>query len=173
VPSSIVFCFFRSVPAKSGLHGGRGREEPGIKDIHQLVASRSEEVEARFERFQIEGHLVSCLALVAANRDSPFASPHAREQTARIAAVTRPRRDGFPPKAPRGRILDAMGLDLSVPLEIRPLRDGDLDGLEWDSEQAIQAVIRLLSRPIADLEPRPDRDWRRASCRDHRGVSRG
>ena len=56
-----------------------------------------------------------------------------------------------------------MGLDLSVPLEIRPLRDGDLDGLEWDSEQAIQAVIRLLSRPIADLEPRPDRDWRRAS----------
>jgi ribosomal protein S18 acetylase RimI-like enzyme len=30
-------------------------------------------------------------------------------------------------------------LDLSLPIEIRPLRDGDLDGLEWDSEQAIQA----------------------------------
>lgn len=32
-----------------------------------------------------------------------------------------------------------MRLDLSLPIEIRPLRDGDLDGLEWDSEQAIQA----------------------------------
>jgi ribosomal protein S18 acetylase RimI-like enzyme len=30
-------------------------------------------------------------------------------------------------------------LDLSLPIEIRPLRDGDLDGLEWDSEQAIQS----------------------------------
>jgi GNAT superfamily N-acetyltransferase len=30
-------------------------------------------------------------------------------------------------------------LDLSLPIEIRPLSDGDLDGLEWDSEQAIQA----------------------------------
>jgi ribosomal protein S18 acetylase RimI-like enzyme len=26
-----------------------------------------------------------------------------------------------------------------VPIEIRPLREGDLDGLDWDSEQAIQA----------------------------------
>jgi ribosomal protein S18 acetylase RimI-like enzyme len=32
-----------------------------------------------------------------------------------------------------------MRLEVSLPLEIRPLRDGDLDGLEWDSEQAIQA----------------------------------
>jgi ribosomal protein S18 acetylase RimI-like enzyme len=32
-----------------------------------------------------------------------------------------------------------MRLDLSLLIEIRPLRDGDLDGLEWDSEQAIQA----------------------------------
>jgi ribosomal protein S18 acetylase RimI-like enzyme len=32
-----------------------------------------------------------------------------------------------------------MRLDLSLPVEIRALRDGDLDGLEWDSEQAIQA----------------------------------
>ena len=32
-----------------------------------------------------------------------------------------------------------MRIDLSLPIEIRPLRDGDLDGLEWDSEQAIQA----------------------------------
>jgi ribosomal protein S18 acetylase RimI-like enzyme len=32
-----------------------------------------------------------------------------------------------------------MSLDLSLGIEIRPLRDGDLDGLEWDSEQAIQA----------------------------------
>ena len=32
-----------------------------------------------------------------------------------------------------------MRFDLSLPIEIRPLRDGDLDGLEWDSEQAIQA----------------------------------
>jgi ribosomal protein S18 acetylase RimI-like enzyme len=32
-----------------------------------------------------------------------------------------------------------MRLDLSLAIEIRPLRDGDLDGLEWDSEQAIQA----------------------------------
>ena len=32
-----------------------------------------------------------------------------------------------------------MRLDLSLPIEIRPLRAGDLDGLEWDSEQAIQA----------------------------------
>jgi ribosomal protein S18 acetylase RimI-like enzyme len=30
-------------------------------------------------------------------------------------------------------------LDLSLSVEIRPLGDGDLDGLEWDSEQAIQA----------------------------------
>jgi ribosomal protein S18 acetylase RimI-like enzyme len=30
-------------------------------------------------------------------------------------------------------------LELSVPIEIRPLREGDLDGLEWDSEQAIHA----------------------------------
>lgn len=32
-----------------------------------------------------------------------------------------------------------MRLDLSLPIEIRSLRDADLDGLEWDSEQAIQA----------------------------------
>jgi ribosomal protein S18 acetylase RimI-like enzyme len=32
-----------------------------------------------------------------------------------------------------------MRLDLSLAIEVRPLRDGDLDGLEWDSEQAIQA----------------------------------
>jgi ribosomal protein S18 acetylase RimI-like enzyme len=32
-----------------------------------------------------------------------------------------------------------MRLDLSLRVEIRPLRDGDLDGLEWDSEQTIQA----------------------------------
>jgi ribosomal protein S18 acetylase RimI-like enzyme len=30
-------------------------------------------------------------------------------------------------------------LDLSLPIEIRPLREGDLDDLEWDSEQAIDA----------------------------------
>ena len=34
---------------------------------------------------------------------------------------------------------DPMRLDLSLPIEFRPLREGDLDGLEWDSEQAIQA----------------------------------
>jgi ribosomal protein S18 acetylase RimI-like enzyme len=39
----------------------------------------------------------------------------------------------------RERILDPMRLDLSLAIEVRPLRDGDLDGLEWDSEQAIQA----------------------------------
>ena len=32
-----------------------------------------------------------------------------------------------------------MRLDVALPIEIRPLRDGDLDGLEWDGEQAIQA----------------------------------
>jgi GNAT superfamily N-acetyltransferase len=32
-----------------------------------------------------------------------------------------------------------MRLELSLPIEIRALREGDLDGLEWDSEQAIQA----------------------------------
>jgi GNAT superfamily N-acetyltransferase len=32
-----------------------------------------------------------------------------------------------------------MRLELTLPIEIRPLRDGDLDGLEWDSEQAIGA----------------------------------
>lgn len=32
-----------------------------------------------------------------------------------------------------------MRLNLSLPIEIRPLRDGDLDGIGWDSEQAIQA----------------------------------
>jgi ribosomal protein S18 acetylase RimI-like enzyme len=31
-----------------------------------------------------------------------------------------------------------MRIDLSLPIEIRPLRDGDLDRLEWDTEQAIQ-----------------------------------
>ena len=32
-----------------------------------------------------------------------------------------------------------MRLDLSLPIEIRPLHDGDLEGLDWDSEQAIHA----------------------------------
>jgi ribosomal protein S18 acetylase RimI-like enzyme len=32
-----------------------------------------------------------------------------------------------------------MRLELSLRIEIRPLSDGDLDDLEWDSEQAIQA----------------------------------
>jgi hypothetical protein len=32
-----------------------------------------------------------------------------------------------------------MRLDLALPIEIRPLAEGDLDGLEWDSEQAIGA----------------------------------
>jgi ribosomal protein S18 acetylase RimI-like enzyme len=29
--------------------------------------------------------------------------------------------------------------DLSVPIEIRPLRIGDLDGLEWDGKEVLQA----------------------------------
>jgi ribosomal protein S18 acetylase RimI-like enzyme len=33
-----------------------------------------------------------------------------------------------------------MRLDVSLPVEIRPLREGDLDGLDWDSEQAIGAA---------------------------------
>jgi hypothetical protein len=33
----------------------------------------------------------------------------------------------------------ASRLDLSLSVEIRPLGDWDLEGLEWDSEQAIQA----------------------------------
>jgi ribosomal protein S18 acetylase RimI-like enzyme len=41
-----------------------------------------------------------------------------------------------------------MRLDLSLPVEIRPLRAGDLDGLEWDSEQAIQADY--VRRTVAD-----------------------
>jgi ribosomal protein S18 acetylase RimI-like enzyme len=32
-----------------------------------------------------------------------------------------------------------MEFELSLPIEIRPLRIGDLDGLEWDAEQAIDA----------------------------------
>jgi ribosomal protein S18 acetylase RimI-like enzyme len=32
-----------------------------------------------------------------------------------------------------------MRFDVSLPVEIRPLREGDLDELEWDSEQAIGA----------------------------------
>ena len=32
-----------------------------------------------------------------------------------------------------------MRIDLSLPIEIRPLREGDLDDLEWDGEQAIDA----------------------------------
>jgi ribosomal protein S18 acetylase RimI-like enzyme len=32
-----------------------------------------------------------------------------------------------------------MELHLSLPVEIRPLRAGDLDQLEWDSEQAVNA----------------------------------
>jgi ribosomal protein S18 acetylase RimI-like enzyme len=32
-----------------------------------------------------------------------------------------------------------MRFELSLSIEIRQLRDGDLDGLEWDSEQVIQA----------------------------------
>jgi ribosomal protein S18 acetylase RimI-like enzyme len=31
-----------------------------------------------------------------------------------------------------------MRFDLTLPIEIRPLRDGDLDGLQWDSKEAIQ-----------------------------------
>jgi ribosomal protein S18 acetylase RimI-like enzyme len=31
-----------------------------------------------------------------------------------------------------------MRFDLTLPIEIRPLRDGDLDGLQWDSNEAIQ-----------------------------------
>ena len=31
-----------------------------------------------------------------------------------------------------------MRLKLLLPVEIRPLRDGDLDGLEWDSKEAVQ-----------------------------------
>jgi ribosomal protein S18 acetylase RimI-like enzyme len=41
-----------------------------------------------------------------------------------------------------------MRLDLSLPIEIRPLRDGDLDNLEWDSEEAIQADY--VRKTIAD-----------------------
>jgi ribosomal protein S18 acetylase RimI-like enzyme len=68
----------------------------------------------------------------------------------------------------RESILGGMHLDVSLSIEIRPLRDGDLDGLEWDSEQTIQAdylrklvaergdeVIFLLAlangRPVARL----------------------
>ena len=36
-----------------------GREQAGVEDVHQLVAARSDEVEARFERFQIEVHGIS------------------------------------------------------------------------------------------------------------------
>jgi ribosomal protein S18 acetylase RimI-like enzyme len=41
-----------------------------------------------------------------------------------------------------------MRLELSLPVEIRPLRDGDLDGLEWDSEEAIQPDY--LRKTVAD-----------------------
>ena len=41
-----------------------------------------------------------------------------------------------------------MRFDLSVPIEIRPLREGDLDGLEWDSAQVIQADY--LRRTLAE-----------------------
>jgi GNAT superfamily N-acetyltransferase len=41
-----------------------------------------------------------------------------------------------------------MGFSVSLPIEIRPLREGDLDGLEWDSEQAIQADY--VRRTLAD-----------------------
>src|SRR5919109_649317 len=46
-----------------------------------------------------------------------------------------------------------MRLDLSLAIEIRPLRDGDLDGLEWDSEQAIQAdyVRKTVAEHGADV----------------------
>lgn len=32
-----------------------------------------------------------------------------------------------------------MRFEIALPIEIRPLRDDDLEGLEWDSQQAIQA----------------------------------
>jgi ribosomal protein S18 acetylase RimI-like enzyme len=46
-----------------------------------------------------------------------------------------------------------MRLDLSLPVEIRTLGDGDLDGLEWDSEQALQAdyVRRTLAERGDDI----------------------
>ena len=46
-----------------------------------------------------------------------------------------------------------MRLEISLPVEIRPLRDGDLDGLEWDSQQAIQAdyVRRTLAERGDDV----------------------
>jgi ribosomal protein S18 acetylase RimI-like enzyme len=41
-----------------------------------------------------------------------------------------------------------MRFELSIPIEIRRLRRGDLDELEWDSEQAIQADY--LRRTLAE-----------------------
>jgi hypothetical protein len=38
------------------LHRGCRGEEPRIEDVHQLVAASGDEIEARFEGFQIEGH---------------------------------------------------------------------------------------------------------------------
>ena len=45
---------------KQRLHSRRCGEEPRVEDVHQLVAARSDEVEARLEGFQV--HLHSCLA---------------------------------------------------------------------------------------------------------------
>jgi hypothetical protein len=49
------------------LHRGCRGEEPRIEDVHQLVAAGCDEIEARFEGFQIEAHGNSCLAFGVAD----------------------------------------------------------------------------------------------------------
>jgi hypothetical protein len=64
--------------------------------------------------------------------------------------------------------------ELSLPIEIRQLRDGDLDGLPWDSEEAIRAehLREMLARRGDQLVFRRQRLYRRLGYRDDR-VERG
>jgi hypothetical protein len=52
-PRSIVFCR-RMSSGNKGPDRGRSREQARVELVHQLLAARSDEVEARFERLEVE-----------------------------------------------------------------------------------------------------------------------
>ena len=73
-----LLCHFAGGEERSHVRGGR--EQARVEDVHQLVAARGDEVEARFERFQIEVHGISLVSVMRSVELRAGAAPALRRE---------------------------------------------------------------------------------------------
>ena len=77
------------VVGEERAHGGRRREQARVELVHQLVAARRDEVEARLECLQVEAHLSGSFAS-GMSTASRRARRHAMGLPGRTPSVSRP-----------------------------------------------------------------------------------